>query len=69
MNAGSGSGGYRDEAHEMLSEIFNWFKEGFETVELKKANAILDELDQQQTVLANVGGRPPRAGSRHLRIQ
>ncbi|HVA77099.1 MAG TPA: hypothetical protein VNF27_04350 [Candidatus Binataceae bacterium] len=34
----------RDEARTMLSEIYNWFTEGFDTADLKDANAPLDEL-------------------------
>jgi len=28
----------------MLSEIYNWFTEGFDTVDLKDAKALLGEL-------------------------
>jgi hypothetical protein len=28
----------------MLSEIYNWFTEGFDTVDLQDAKALLDEL-------------------------
>jgi adenylate cyclase len=28
----------------MLSEIYNWFTEGFDTKDLQKAKALLDEL-------------------------
>jgi adenylate cyclase len=34
----------RDEARAMLSEIYNWFTEGFDTAALKEAKALLDEL-------------------------
>jgi tetratricopeptide (TPR) repeat protein len=34
----------RDEAHAMLSEIYGWFTEGFDTADLKDARALLDEL-------------------------
>ena len=34
-----------DEAHKMLSEIYGWFTEGFETVDLKEAKALLESLD------------------------
>jgi tetratricopeptide (TPR) repeat protein len=37
--------GRRDEARTMLSEIFNWFTEGFDTADLKDAKALLDELE------------------------
>jgi class 3 adenylate cyclase/predicted ATPase len=36
--------GKRDEARAMLAEIYNWFTEGFDTADLKEANAMLDEL-------------------------
>jgi predicted ATPase len=38
------SQGYRDEAHAMLAEIYNWFTEGFDTADLKDGKALLDEL-------------------------
>jgi tetratricopeptide (TPR) repeat protein len=38
------SQGRREEAHGMLAEIYNWFTEGFDTVDLKEAKALLDEL-------------------------
>jgi predicted ATPase len=34
----------RDEARTMLAEIYNWFTEGFDTLDLKDAQASLDEL-------------------------
>ena len=34
----------RDEARTMLSDIYNWFTEGFDTADLKEAKALLDEL-------------------------
>ena len=37
--------GRRDEARAMLAEIYNWFTEGFDTVDLKDAKALLDELN------------------------
>ena len=30
----------------ILSEIYNWFTEGFDTADLKDAKALLEELDQ-----------------------
>jgi predicted ATPase len=36
--------GNRDEARAMLAEIYGWFTEGFDTVDLKDAKALLDEL-------------------------
>ena len=34
----------RDEARTMLADIYNWFTEGFDTADLKDAQALLDEL-------------------------
>jgi class 3 adenylate cyclase/tetratricopeptide (TPR) repeat protein len=36
--------GRRDEARVALAEIYNWFTEGFDTVDLKEAKALLEEL-------------------------
>jgi predicted ATPase len=38
------SQGKREEAHRILTEIYGWFTEGFETTDLKKAKALLEEL-------------------------
>jgi class 3 adenylate cyclase/tetratricopeptide (TPR) repeat protein len=38
--------GHRDEARTMLTEIYRWFTEGFDTEDLKDAKASLDELRQ-----------------------
>ena len=36
--------GRRDDARTMLSEIYNWFTEGFDTADMKEAKALVDEL-------------------------
>jgi hypothetical protein len=36
--------GARDDARTMLSEIYGWFSEGFETADLKQAKTLLEEL-------------------------
>jgi len=36
--------GRRDEARAMLTEIYRWFTEGFDTTDLKDAKTLLDEL-------------------------
>jgi predicted ATPase len=36
--------GRPDEARTILTEIYNWFTEGFDTADLKDAKALLDEL-------------------------
>jgi hypothetical protein len=37
--------GRRDKACTRLSEIYNWFTEGFDTADLKDAKALLEELN------------------------
>jgi predicted ATPase len=43
--------GKRDEARELLAPVYGWFTEGLDTLDLKEAKALLDELavrlDQQ----------------------
>ena len=41
-----GSQGKRKEAHQILAEIYNWFTEGFDTLDLKEAKALLEELSE-----------------------
>jgi class 3 adenylate cyclase/tetratricopeptide (TPR) repeat protein len=41
--------GRRDEARAMLSEVYNWFTEGFDTADLKDAKALLQELSAGRT--------------------
>jgi class 3 adenylate cyclase/predicted ATPase len=36
--------GKRAEAHELLAPVYNWFTEGFDTVDLQEAKTLLDEL-------------------------
>ena len=36
--------GKQGEAHQLLSEVYNWFTEGFDTKDLQKAKTLLDEL-------------------------
>jgi predicted ATPase len=38
--------GKRDEARELLAPVYGWFSEGFDTLDLKQAKALLDELAQ-----------------------
>jgi predicted ATPase len=38
--------GKRDEARTMLTEIYNWFTEGFDTADLKEAKALLQGLSE-----------------------
>jgi predicted ATPase/class 3 adenylate cyclase len=41
-----GSRAVLDEAHRMLSEVYNWFTEGFDTKDLQEAKALLEELEE-----------------------
>ena len=34
----------RDEARELLAPVYGWFTEGFDTLDLKEAKALLDTL-------------------------
>ena len=34
----------KDEAHQLLSEIYHWFTEGFDTKDLQEAKALLTAL-------------------------
>jgi hypothetical protein len=36
--------GKREEARQMLAEIYGWFSEGFDTPDLKEARVLLEEL-------------------------
>jgi predicted ATPase len=37
--------GKRQEAHDLLAPVYNWFTEGFDTADLKDAKALLHELE------------------------
>ncbi len=36
--------GKRQRAHDLLAPVYGWFTEGFDTLDLKEANALLVEL-------------------------
>jgi predicted ATPase len=36
--------GKREEACDLLAPVYGWFTEGFDTLDLKEAKALLDEL-------------------------
>jgi predicted ATPase len=38
------SQGKRQQARELLAPVYGWFTEGFDTLDLKEANALLDDL-------------------------
>jgi hypothetical protein len=37
--------GARDDARTMLTEIYGWFSEGFDTADLKDTKGLLDQLN------------------------
>jgi predicted ATPase len=39
--------GKKDDARSMLAEIYNWFREGFDTVDLRQAKELLEELSAE----------------------
>ncbi len=42
--------GKRAEAHKLLSEVYNWFTEGFDTKDLQEAKALLADLAYEATI-------------------
>jgi len=36
--------GKKDEARQMLAEVYGWFTEGFDTKDLQEAKALLEKL-------------------------
>jgi predicted ATPase len=38
------SQGGREEARQLLAEVYGWFTEGFDSADLKEAKALLEEL-------------------------
>jgi predicted ATPase len=36
--------GKRTQAHDLLAPVYDWFTEGFDTLDLKEAKALLNEL-------------------------
>jgi predicted ATPase len=38
--------GKRQEARDLLAEVYAWFTEGFDTADIQEAQALLDELAQ-----------------------
>ena len=40
--------GKKDEARQLLAEVYGWFTEGFDTADLKEAKALLDELSRNK---------------------
>ena len=34
----------REQAHDLLAPVYDWFTEGFDTLDLKEAKALLEQL-------------------------
>ena len=51
--------GKKEEARQMLAEIYGWFTEGFDTADLQEAKALLTELEGQEPVRRG-GQKAPR---------
>jgi hypothetical protein len=60
--------GASDRARDLLAPVYGWFTEGFDTIDLKDAKALLGALAHNGVmVVAAVGMRvstPPRGGIR-----
>ena len=44
--------GKQDAARELLARVFGWFTEGFDTLDLKDAKALFDQLANERGVAA-----------------
>ena len=45
--------GQQEDAHHMLTEIYDWFTEGFDTPDLREARALLEELSHWHNSVTN----------------
>jgi len=45
------------EAHALLSNIYNWFTDGFDTIDLQEAKALLEELESRASGKSQEGSR------------
>ena len=43
-----------DDAHKMLSEIYHWFTEGFDTKDLQEAKVLLEKLNHRVIKLRGI---------------
>jgi predicted ATPase len=39
--------GKKDDARQLLAEVYDWFTEGFDTADLQEAKALLAQLNQE----------------------
>lgn len=45
--------GKKEEARQLLAEIYKWFTEGFDTKDLQEAKALLGELEGPRALLSS----------------
>jgi predicted ATPase len=45
--------GKRTEARDLLAPVYGWFTEGFDTLDLKNAKSLLDELTHERSRIAS----------------
>ena len=67
--------GKRNEARDLLAPVYGWFTEGFDTLDLKEAKALLDgsialglALDEAAAFLIAAGGSAAAAQSQVWRL-
>jgi predicted ATPase len=53
--------GKKEEARQMLAEIYGWFTEGFDTVDLKEGKALLEELSEPHSGVTTPRDKPVNA--------
>jgi predicted ATPase len=53
--------GRREEAHQMLKEVYGWFTEGFDTRDLTEARTLLQTLSKRPAGVRVTAGEPGRA--------
>ena len=58
--------GKRDAARELLAPVYGWFTEGFDTLDLKEANALLAELTSKARCHRSRHGMSAIGPSRHF---
>lgn len=49
--------GRREQARQLLADVYNWFTDGFDTPDLKETKALLDTLSFSAVILAKPSGR------------
>jgi predicted ATPase len=60
--------GKRDKAHDLLSPIYRWFTEGFDTLDLKEAKTLLDSCTTDNESLPIVGAKSATRSAARIRL-